>query len=103
MLFRPENGDENKAQEYTVNFKQSETPEEDHSKDGLKAVIDLAEKLNAENYTAESYAKLTAALAAAKEVCDAENATVEEISAQISAISKKNAWRLPATRPKSKI
>ena len=51
------------------------------------AVIDLAEKLNAENYTAESYAKLTAALAAAKEVCDAENATVEEISAQISAIS----------------
>jgi len=87
VLFRPENGDENKAQEYTVNFKQSETPEEDHSKDGLKAVIDLAEKLNAENYTAESYAKLTAALAAAKEVCDAENATVEEISAQISAIS----------------
>ena len=52
VLFRPENGDENKAQEYTVNFKQSETPEEDHSKDGLKAVIDLAEKLNAENYTA---------------------------------------------------
>ena len=50
-------------------------------------MIDLAEKLNAENYTAESYAKLTAALAAAKEVCDAENATVEEISAQISAIS----------------
>ena len=54
---------------------------------GSSAVIDLAEKLNAENYTAESYAKLTAALAAAKEVCDAENATVEEISAQISAIS----------------
>ena len=50
-------------------------------------MIELAEKLNAENYTAESYAKLTAALTAAKEVYNAENKTDAEIQAQITAIS----------------
>ena len=46
-----------------------------------------AEGLTAENYTAESYAKLTAALTAAKEVYNAENKTDAEIQAQITAIS----------------
>ncbi len=57
------------------------------NKDGLKTAIALAEKLNAENYTAESYAKLTAALTAAREVYNAENKTDAEIQAQITAIS----------------
>ena len=38
------------------------------------------------NYTAESYAKLTAALTAAKEAYNAENKTDAEIQAQITAI-----------------
>ena len=60
---------------------------DEEKKAGLKNVIELAEKLNAENYTAESYAKLTAALTAAKEVYNAENKTDAEIQAQITAIS----------------
>lgn len=59
---------------------------DEEKKAGLKNVIELAEKLNAENYTAESYAKLTAALTAAKEVYNAENKTDAEIQAQITAI-----------------
>lgn len=60
---------------------------DEEKKAGLKNVIELAEKLNAENYTAESYAKLTAALTAAKEVYNAENKTDAEIQAQITTIS----------------
>lgn len=60
---------------------------DEEKKAGLKSAIALAEGLTAENYTAESYAKLTAALTAAKEVYNAENKTDAEIQAQITAIS----------------
>lgn len=60
---------------------------DEEKKAGLKSAITLAEGLTAENYTAESYAKLTAALTAAKEVYNAENKIDAEIQAQITAIS----------------
>lgn len=60
------------------------------TQDQLKKLIEAAEALKADQYTAESFAKLTDAVAAAKPVSADANATQAQIQAAIQAIS--NAW-----------
>lgn len=59
---------------------------DEEKKVALKTAITLAENLTAANYTAESYAELTEALNAAKEVYKSESATESQIKAQITAL-----------------
>ncbi len=56
------------------------------NKDVLRAKYNEAKAIKPDGYTAESYAALTKALEAAKAVLDKENATQEEVHAQIQAL-----------------
>ncbi len=58
-----------------------------NEKAALASAVAIAEKLSADDYTEESYAALTAAVEAAKEVIKAGDSTAEEIQAQFDAVA----------------
>ena len=58
-----------------------------NDKAALASAVAIAERLSAEDYTEASYAVLTEAVAAAKDVLKAGSSTEEEVQAQIDAIA----------------
>lgn len=62
-------------------------PEPDEKKE-LRTAIRLAEMLAAENYTKESYQALATAIAEAKEICEMEHATAEQVQQQIDRLAE---------------
>lgn len=63
------------------------TAEFTNDKAALASAVAIAERLSADDYTAETYAVLTAAVQAAKEVLKAGASTAEEVQAQIDVIA----------------
>ena len=63
----------------------------------LEQAVEKAEKLNAKNYTDESYKAVQNALAAAKRVQADENATQDDIDAAAAALVKAIKALAPAT------